>query len=880
MGNGVFGGYINDPSVWSLGIAPDASTALYFSGSWNGGTNSYNPETLYLSDFYGTGVGTYSVGSMLFNSGGSLTIKQSPSLHNYDSLTVGTAATAAANASVWNQHSDVDLRSSVNVLGHASVNARLDLEHTYAANYWPTFSANSLDIGDSSWGKSNASLVLGRGTRANIAGSLTVNQFSTAPIGVSVSADGSYSFASSLSAGSFNDWYYSGTALSADGAVSVVTLGSVNLMGASGVAIDAKPQSQITIQGPTTLLSDFTGTLFQANSATLTAGDLIMNGHTLYGQIANVHDPVAEFHLGNLIDYSATVLGTSPVYQVDGGNVVLGDVYGIAIGTESLFDINFGSLAAGDVWIRSSSAPVLANVETYSSLSANSFTAGTNGPTSLKVKDYSGLGVKKGIRINSSSDIALDVTEHSSISAQFIELISGGAVTLNISDDSFLNVQSTNIQVGAPSVIEITPTTTWLDGPTNPKYLEFGASSLGRDANFVVDPGAQIHGSNVLLENANVMIGSSSGDPVLLDGFDLQLGDHSNAVIDNVLWQARNESWGSYTPSLFVSGQTPTHAEVYNTSAYEMDLGVANLPGSFGTLTLGSGTRINASQAEVGTTAWTRREGGIGELNLQDGAVLMSKDQFAIGALKTIDSYGNEQTYSVGGVGTVNLTSGSSAVVGMEQTQSGGYVSSNRLIPLTLGTGSSLNLDPTSSVYVGNPGDPSLLILKPGVVAIGPNGWLNGDGAIRGINFPDATSLVVENDGGIVEPGLSPGTLTIGGIYVQNSGQLVIGVAGVGPADFSRLWATGGFDFQGGQIVVKFVDGYTGAGLVGHTLDFLIGGPIDWAGFNFSSGFVNDTSLQWTLNPNGSMTATPEPASFAALAIGLLALCQRRRARR
>lgn len=876
MGMGIYGGFINDPSVWSLGAAPDVNDALHFYGSWNSSTYSYNPETLYLSDVYGIGGGNYSVGSMWFQSGGSISITGYGS-GDYAGLVVGSPSTEASNPWVWNQSSDVNLSVGVTVLGHSSINAALNV------GFGGSFVSDSADVGDGSWSLPDASLNLADGGSATINGALTVNEFCYSPVGVSLFS-GASQLPTNLNANAFNEWFYTGTGLSSQGIGAVAKLGSSTLWDFSGTAFDAENGGQINILGSAQFYSSVTGTLFNADSGgQITAGDLHMNGQTLFGQIATVTGPGSLVQIGNLYDFSAQILGSAPVYQVsDQGQLIVGDVYGISIGSEPLFDVSGGgSATAGSIDLYGSSAATLINLN-GGTLNADSFAADTTAPTSIEVANGSTLAVTNQLSIFSNSAITFDVIGASTVSAGYLQLNSAGSVTLDFSDDSTIDINQFYISVGAPSTMEITPTSTWLNGPPTQNYLQYGGPSGAQDANFVIDPGVQLHRADVSLWNATAQIGSSSGAQTLLDGFELWVQDNSNVVIDNVLWQPHYEPWGFYDPTLNVTGDTPTQAGVYNTQTYELDLQVATEPSSLGTLTLGSGANIDSSEVEVGTAPWYTYPGGNGTLNLQDGAVLMTQGYVAIGALKSLDGNGVPETHSVGGTGTVNLTDASILVDGVEPSQWGGWESQDQLISLTLGAGSSLNLDPTSSVYVGNPGYLSDLILKPGVVALGPYGWLNGDGTINGINISSAQGVVVENDGGVVEPGLSPGTLTIAGTYIQNLGELVIDIAGPGAGQYGVLSATNGFDFKGGEIVVTFIDGYTGAGLSGQTLSFLNGGPIDWTGFDFLTGFVNETGANLTLNSNGtfSSNATPEPAGLAAVAFGLMALCRTRRRNR
>jgi T5SS/PEP-CTERM-associated repeat protein len=188
-----------------------------------------------------------------------------------------------------------------------------------------------------------------------------------------------------------------------------------------------------------------------------------------------------------------------------------------------------------------------------------------------------------------------------------------------------------------------------------------------------------------------------------------------------------------------------------------------------------------------------------------------------------------ENHLSVGlttGTGFVNVEAG-----GAMQTETaaiGGLAGSTGAVEVrgadtTTGIGSQwLNI---GDLNVGVIGAGTLTIAGDGRVAagfvrVGPNGVIRGDGTL----VVPGTSRLVEN-GGVIEPGLSPGTLTIEGNYLQTAGgRLEIEVAGKDAGQFDVLNVTGNATI-GGRLRLEFIDGF--APRQGDMIEFLdVGGTV------------------------------------------------------
>jgi hypothetical protein len=129
--------------------------------------------------------------------------------------------------------------------------------------------------------------------------------------------------------------------------------------------------------------------------------------------------------------------------------------------------------------------------------------------------------------------------------------------------------------------------------------------------------------------------------------------------------------------------------------------------------------------------------------------------------------------------------------------------------------------------------------------------------------------------------------LGIIGDYDQDAGTLIIEIAGLAPGQFDVLDVSGGANFNGGEIVFDFIDGFLPQ--MDQSVDFLhaasISGleNIELAYEGAASGFEFDV-----VNSRGSLTfvalnnasAVPEPATLILVLVGLGSLATSMRHRR
>jgi len=236
------------------------------------------------------------------------------------------------------------------------------------------------------------------------------------------------------------------------------------------------------------------------------------------------------------------------------------------------------------------------------------------------------------------------------------------------------------------------------------------------------------------------------------------------------------------------------------------------------------------------------------------------------------------------GTGTLAVTGGGKVVMQNPDGDSNVFVAQ---APSSIGTvivdGAGSELDAGSFLAVGldfdmtDGGTGTVSVRNGGVVRaaetrLGANGFLGANGTVVGD---------VVNQGGTVAPGLSPGTLTIDGNFVFETGILELEIGGSGVGEYDVLNVLGDASFLGGTILFSFVDGFLPE--TGDVFDVLLAAAIsglpnvtfDYAGLG--DGFVfdfelGDDGLRFVALSGGDPIPTPELGALLLLLVGLVGL--------
>ena len=221
-------------------------------------------------------------------------------------------------------------------------------------------------------------------------------------------------------------------------------------------------------------------------------------------------------------------------------------------------------------------------------------------------------------------------------------------------------------------------------------------------------------------------------------------------------------------------------------------------------------------------------------------------------------TFDSSSTYAVGGIATINLSASSSkdpsitVVEGSHQFQSQVDLNAATSVDvaggatLTFNNALNLNGNTLTQTGAGTMTINNVLSTGGGVVTLA-NGTLTGRGVVGGD---------VENTGGTVAPGSSPGILTIDGDYTQGPrGILSIEISQAAAGEGHDQLIVSGTAILDGQLEVTLLDGFTvkpGDSFVILDSDSVIG---DFATFHLPAGMI------WDVDTGMLTTVTlPEPA--------------------
>lgn len=642
-----------------------------------------------------------------------------------------------------------------------------------------------------------------------------------------------------------------------DASGGTTTHGDLDLTGNTSQTLYRAQNSAVRL-GKQTITGDTSGTLFDViDGSVLTAGDVAVNGKTS-GRIAYVHGIGAQATFGD-ITLDGSDAGTATAFSAENGA-----------------NLNFGKLN-----LNASLGRGLLAVDATSEIDGGDITANEISTSGSAVHVDGGTLNLKNLKIYGGSDVKLDFVNGANVtigdpysySNRTLSVWSNG-FKMSLTRGSTLTGARLDLNESGDSQINIGGST-WTGDSAHGIYAGGNYNGDGiHSSSLTVSNGSTLQELDLSLVNVSASIHDST-----LRNASLRSNLGSDTQINNVSWDGGILEAGNY-------GGLGT-AEVSNSTLYGVDFYAGYNSTGLGVLTIGAGSQVNSGEVMAGVQfdnppPYALHPAGSEKIVVTDGASLWVTSFMGLGARKSIYA-GNGTPYTIvyntGGVGELNVQNGSTVAIG------GSYVNHNfftypldpKVSTLTVKTGSSVNIDSTSSVYLGTIKKASDAVFNQGVLTVGTDGTLYGRGTIN---------ANVINLGGSIEPGLSPGHLTINGQYLQNAGDLILEIGGPGSGQYDQLTATGGFKFSGGHIVLELYGaGYSASDLAGRSFSFLTGGPIDWTGFDWTAGFVNQTGIDFSFGRNGVATAAgvapvPEPSSIAMVGLGFAALLCRRAQRR
>jgi hypothetical protein len=299
--------------------------------------------------------------------------------------------------------------------------------------------------------------------------------------------------------------------------------------------------------------------------------------------------------------------------------------------------------------------------------------------------------------------------------------------------------------------------------------------------------------------------------------------------------------------------------------------------GSVGTLAMSNGSSVQVKTLEPGRFAAvyvggsTLYAGGIGSLVMSSGSSI------------TIDGAG-QSLLGVGlngGTGSLSMNASSITMAANGQVDINGSA--------MLSNGSSIDAGSFLGVAAGG-GVGSLLINNSSITAtdivIGAGGFLGGTGATINGNVTNS---------GIFSPGASPGVFTINGDFTNLGGKIVLEIEsdGLGGFNTDKIIFGDGSNIDLGNVAIEFqflgnTDAAAFLATGAFDIDTFIrkdngnGGTVAlddgaFADVNFSALANGQAITGFSITDGGTVTAVPEPQTYALFGMGLAALAWARR---
>jgi len=152
--------------------------------------------------------------------------------------------------------------------------------------------------------------------------------------------------------------------------------------------------------------------------------------------------------------------------------------------------------------------------------------------------------------------------------------------------------------------------------------------------------------------------------------------------------------------------------------------------------------------------------------------------------------------FSQGGTAHLEVSHGARIAVGSFASAFDRWVEPDefQLASFAMNTGSTVTIDATGGIFVGDVPEADGYDFRDGALVIGPGGWLLGEGVIAGAGDP---ALVL--DGGTISPGFSPGEMVVDGGFLMESGELILEVGADG---HDRITANP-IIITGGTIIIR-----------------------------------------------------------------------------
>lgn len=346
--------------------------------------------------------------------------------------------------------------------------------------------------------------------------------------------------------------------------------------------------------------------------------------------------------------------------------------------------------------------------------------------------------------------------------------------------------------------------------------------------------GASMKNVSLNFHNAAVRceIGSVAS-PAVLHQVSLNLGDGSLFTMRGSSWQPERVEMIGISQSLHLGNMSGGSIGTISDGSvvHEVDFlvgpsGGISIPGEPPSVAANSILSISGDSTVTGTLGAAQYAGGRGTVTISGSATKCGFRNVQLGVasspnvgfppgpsgppLPTV--FEGEFFSTVGGQSELNVTSGARLAIGAYMGAFGQWQQPESGSPAFFAANATpISIDATSAIYLGDAANAGEQDFRLGALVVGPGGYLTGTGTVSGA-AAGGNDLI--NAGGFISPGFSPGTMTVDGNFLMESGTLVLEVQSSAPGAWDRI-AANSINIQGGTIRIQPSSGYdTGAGII------------------------------------------------------------------
>ena len=320
----------------------------------------------------------------------------------------------------------------------------------------------------------------------------------------------------------------------------------------------------------------------------------------------------------------------------------------------------------------------------------------------------------------------------------------------------------------------------------------------------------------------------SSGSPATLNQVSINIGDGSVFLMRGGTWQPERVEMADVPQALQIGNSTGGSSATITDAAvcHSLDLiagyGYFGSPGETPPAVTNSTLTIQGGSAVTGSLAAAQYTTGKGSINISGADTRGGFRNVQLGVASN-PSFGTfsggggplgftGEFFSVpGGESSLNVTAGARVAIGAFAGAYGQWRQPDSFNPAYLSANATpISIDATSAIYLGDAANAEAQDFRPGAFVVGSGGYMIGTGIVSG-EAVDGNDLI--NAGGYISPGFSPGTMSVDGNFLMESGTLVLEVQSSAPGAWDRI-AADSITIQGGKIRIQPASGYdTGAGI-------------------------------------------------------------------